>query len=369
MKKANAYHRKDGRWDVRVSMYVDGERKSIPFYGKTEEEANEKADRFMETERNAAKCAEKSLTKMTVKDLIYEFLSRKQSTIKKSTLANYRTKSEKHIIPALGHIQCCNITANNIYEFIESMREKSLTERYIHDNVVLLKSVFRYANKIYSVKNVLDGIILPKGKKPVIELLSNAELSRLDEHLTACLDLKNLGILIVRNTALRIGEICALQWKDIDLEERVIYVKKTLQRVQVKGGKKKTELTIMPPKSDKSVRVVPIPDWLVEYLLKYKNNDDFYVISGNNRPIEPRILQYRFVKILKELDLKHVHFHSLRHSFATNCIALGFDIKTLSEILGHSSVKITLELYVHSDMERKKKCMNLIPSPINKVSA
>ena len=117
---------------------------------------------------------------------------------------------------------------------------------------------------------------------------------------------------------------------------------------------------ITEPKSQSSVRTIPIPRFLMEMLCKAKSSSECFVLSGNNKPVEPRAMQYRFAKILKKVNLPSVHFHSLRHAFATNCIALGFDVKTLSEILGHSSVEITLNRYVHSSMDRKRAYMGLL---------
>lgn len=161
---------------------------------------------------------------------------------------------------------------------------------------------------------------------------------------------------------LRIGELCALKWEDVDLEKREITVSKTIQRIQVRNGKRRTKLVITEPKSANSMRIIPIPECLAELLKQFKNNADCFVLSDNKKPVEPRTMQYRFAKILRNADLPSVHFHSLRHLFATNCIALGFDVKTLSEILGHSSIEVTLSRYVHSSMDRKRACMDLMKS-------
>ena len=154
--------------------------------------------------------------------------------------------------------------------------------------------------------------------------------------------------------------MCALQWKDIDLTNRTITVRKTVQRIKNYGGKTKTKLVITEPKSASSVRVIPIPEFLVVMLERFKDSSDKYILSGRYRPIEPRTVQYRFASVLKKANLPSVHYHSLRHAFASNCVALGFDVKTLSEILGHSSVEITLNRYVHSSLDRKRACMDMI---------
>ena len=155
-------------------------------------------------------------------------------------------------------------------------------------------------------------------------------------------------------TGLRIGELCALKWSDIDLSNRTISVSKTIQRIAVQGG---TQLVITEPKSISSVREIPIPDCIFSLLRKFCSNADFYILSGMTKPVEPRTMQYRFQALLKKAKLPSIHFHALRHMFATNCVELGIDVKSLSEILGHSGVEITLNRYVHSSLERKKAFM------------
>ena len=170
----------------------------------------------------------------------------------------------------------------------------------------------------------------------------------------------SLGIVMALHTGMRIGEICALKWEDIDLPGKIIHVRHTLQRIQTFGTVKKTKIVITEPKSVSSVRDIPITDCLMTLLKKLRAGDDMFVLSGKRKPVECRTLQYYFKKVLSNANLPSVHFHSLRHAFATNCIALGFDVKTLSEILGHSSVEITLNRYVHSSIERKRACMSLL---------
>ncbi|MCM1480907.1 MAG: site-specific integrase, partial [Muribaculaceae bacterium] len=170
-------------------------------------------------------------------------------------------------------------------------------------------------------------------------------------------DCYNVGILLSAATGIRIGELCALKWENIDLEKSIITVKQTVQRVMKNSGG--TQLLVTSPKSACSDREIPLPDFIIPYLKTVRTADDCFLLSGGEKIVEPRTMQYRFKSLLKKANLPYVNFHALRHMFATNCVALGFDVKTLSEILGHSSVQITLNRYVHSSMERKKSCMKL----------
>ena len=351
----NIYRRKDGRYEARVPLGKDenGKRRYRSYYGNTAEEAEYKMLAATEPTDSAA-----TLTEMTVKELTLEYISAIRPRLKESSEANYRMKAEKHIIPAFGNMKCCLLKANDIYTFIENKLKAGLSARYVSDIIVLLKSIFRYAARVYGINNCLEGIVMPKRTKPDIKLLSRTEQSNLMSQLGD--DLTGLGVALSLHTGLRIGEICALQWRDIDLQNRTITVSKTIQRIKNYDGKSKTKLVITEPKSASSMRVIPIPECLVIMLRKFQNSSEKYVLSGNFKPVEPRALQYRFAAILKKANLPSVHFHSLRHAFATNCIALGFDVKTLSEILGHSSVEITLNRYVHSSLDRKRACMDLI---------
>lgn len=357
MSKGTTYQRKDGRWECRISLGKDenGKRKFRSFYGKTREEAEY---RMMISQQNANEVY--AVTEMTVRELVTEWIYVQSARLKESTAANYRMKAEKHIIPAFGNIQCCLLKAKDIYAFVERKLKEGLSARYLADIIVLLKSVFRYASREYHIKNVLDGIVMPKRKKAEIAVLSKAQQEKLKNFIDSHANLGTLGVSPSMYMGLRVGEICALQWGDIDLEKRTLTVRKTIQRVQCFTGDKKTRLTITEPKSNCSKREIPIPDCLVPMLTRFRSRNNVYVVSGTRKPIEPRTMQYRFAKILNNADLPSVHFHSLRHLFATNCVKLGFDVKTLSEILGHSSIEITMNLYVHSDMERKRACMSLV---------
>ena len=350
----NAYRRKDGRWEVRIYMKCgeNGKRQYLSFYGKTKEAAISKAAAFIQPEEQS------SVTEMTVKELANDYLSVKSRLLKESTVANYRMKLEKHILPALGDFSVSSVKAQNVYAFMEKLRNEGLSERYIADNIVLVRSLLRYASCNYGVRNHSDRIIMPKRGKPEVAVLSESEQKKLLKYIKNHETLSTLGVAVSIYTGIRIGELCALQWKDIEFEKRTLTVRKTIQRIQCNDENKRTKLIIAEPKSQSSVRTIPIPECLFAFLCKFVGNDDEYILSGTSKPVEPRTMQNRFARILKNANLPSVHFHSLRHAFATRCVSLGFDVKTLSEILGHSSVELTLNRYVHSSMDRKRACMD-----------
>ncbi len=176
------------------------------------------------------------------------------------------------------------------------------------------------------------------------------------------MDSTKLGFYLCLSTGLRIGELCALRWKNIDIQQKILRVTSTIKRIKTSDmhSTTKTELMITAPKSLSSIRDIPLPEKLAEMLLSFKQADEKFLLSGSNEPVEPRTMQYRFNKYAEKLKLSYSNPHVLRHTFATHCIELGFDIKTLSEILGHSNVEITLNRYVHSSEERKRLQMALL---------
>ncbi|MDE7122651.1 MAG: site-specific integrase [Oscillospiraceae bacterium] len=351
------YLRKDGRWEARLSLGTDehGKRRTRSFYGKSREEAEYK---LLVSQQNLAD--EYAVTEMTVKELAIEFLHTSTVRLKESTAANYRMKAEKHIIPAFGDIQCCMLKSKMIYQFVEQKLKSGLSARYIADILVLMKSMFRYASREYHIRNVMDGIILPKCQKSETAIFSVEQQEILKSYITANQNLTTLGTALSLYTGVRIGELCALQWADIDLKKRILTVRKTIQRIQCPSGKRRTKLVITAPKSHSSCREIPIPECLCAMLAQFQADQNIYLLSGKAKPVEPRTMQYRFSKVLNNANLPSIHYHALRHAFATNCVTLGFDVKTLSEILGHSSIELTLNRYVHSSMERKQSCMNLL---------
>lgn len=169
-----------------------------------------------------------------------------------------------------------------------------------------------------------------------------------------------MGVYLCLFTGIRIGELCALQWKDISFDDNTLKIGRTLQRLQCTDNSSlaKTKIIITEPKSPAASRCIPLPDFLVNTIKPFAGAPQSFILSGSSKKvIEPRTMQNHFKKYLVESKVECANFHSLRHTFATRCVEIGFEIKTLSEILGHSSVKITLDRYVHSSMEQKKANM------------
>lgn len=350
----NIYKRKDGRWEGRYKNGIkpDGTTKYSSVYGKSYTEAKSALSkkRVNSTSTSVPK-------NLTLNDLFELWFADIQMKVKESTFMNYQMKYEKHIRSALGKILYDNLTVENLNDLVKAKLSCGLSPKYTADIAGVIRSVCRFAKKHFGYEDKSEFIIIPKGKAKEKELLNKTEQARLNGYLRSDPTPSNVGILLSSATGIRIGELCALKWEDIDLEKRTLTVRSTVQRIKNTSGNTATKLVVTSPKSSSSVREIPLPDFLVTLLRNLRTNDNCYVLSGSGSLVEPRTMQYRFKRILSDLKLSDVSFHSLRHQFATNCIELGFDVKTLSEILGHSSVEITLNRYVHSSMERKAQYM------------
>jgi len=354
----NIYHRKDGRWEGRYKngFKADGSIKYSSIYGKSYSEVRDSLNKKkLEVKENTVSC------KVTFGEITALWLKNIQLSVKESTYANYMLKVEKHIMPTLKHISYDKLTADILNSFVNEKISGGLSSKYVSDISAVIRSICKFAHKQYNYSDKSELIIMPKKQQSKEKKLLNAdEQNRLNSYLMNNPSNSNVGILLSAATGIRIGELCALRWSDIDFEKRIITINATVQRIKNFEGNTATKVIITLPKSQTSAREIPIPDFLYPLLKNICTEQDDYILSGTKKITEPRTMQYRFKSILKKLDLPDVNFHSLRHIFATKCIAVGFDIKTLSEVLGHSSVEITLNRYVHSSLDRKIECMKLL---------
>lgn len=353
----NIYKRKDGRWEGRYKNGVraDGTAKYSSIYGKTYAEV--KAELSEKRIKTVVSAVPKNLT---LNNLFSMWFSDIRLKVKESTYMNYQMKYEKNISSSLGKTLYERLTVEKLNDFVQAKLSSGLSAKYTADIVAVIKSVCRFAKKRFGYEDKSVFMVVPKGKTKEKELLDKAEQTRLNNYLIANPTLSNVGILLSAATGIRIGELCALKWENINLEKRILTVRNTVQRIKNINGETATKLVVTSPKSSSSIREIPLPEFIIPLLSSIKANNNCYLLSGTRSIVEPRVMQYRFKHILKELKLSDVSFHSLRHLFATNCIALGVDVKSLSEILGHSGVEITLNRYVHSSMERKAEYMQSV---------
>ncbi|MBR3003039.1 MAG: site-specific integrase [Clostridia bacterium] len=297
-----------------------------------------------------------------------EWLIQKENFIKISSYCNYKFAVEKHIKPILGDKTLLEIEQYDMNDFIkkektaiENMKDieelEDLEDSDIKDIIIKLKSILRYTKKKYGIDFDFDVFTGISSNSNEVEVFNEKERQKLYRYLTTSNELRDLGVLISLYSGLRIGEVCGLKWKDIDLENKIIYVNRTVQRVYL-GKNEKSKIIITPPKTKKSKRKVPISKVLVEKLKEF--NDDYskecYITTGlDDKSYEPLTYRYDYKQVLIKCGIPYKKFHVCRHTFATRCIRVGMDVKSLSEVLGHSNIGITMNLYVHSSYEVKKK--------------
>lgn len=297
------------------------------------------------------------LWRVKFKKLTDNWLLYKKHRIKESTYLNYNYIINTYLNEKFRKKRLNFFLNYDMNEFIDGL-ESNLSSKTVRDIVLVLKSILKFAERKYNANFKLDLITMPTADKNELQVFNEKEVKRIEKECLKSEDIRSIGVLIAVYTGMRIGEICALKWENIDLSKRLIHVTQTLQRVYIE--KKKTKIIITPPKTKTSQRKIPIPSILYDELkLKSVNyKKEAYVLTGDeNKYIEPRTFQYVYKKILESGQVKYRNFHCLRHTFATRCVRVGMDIKSLSEVLGHSDVNITLNRYVHSSYDSKKKFM------------
>lgn len=281
-----------------------------------------------------------------VSDLLYMWLETKKN-IKLQSLLNYKYLIEKYINYYLGNIY--NLKKDDILFFFEQLEVSISTKKKI---LYILKATlhFSYYHKYMNEFIDMNDIKFQKEIK-TIYILSKEEQITLENYLKNNINIRKICVLLCLYTGLRLGEVSGLRWQDIDFDRHSLFVKRTIVRIKKDG---KSFLIESTPKSDTSNRIVPIPRFLMEILRRFKDKDNYYLLSKNTKLYDPRLLESFYKRILEKCDITYNKFHTLRHTFATRCVESKMDIKTLSEILGHSSIEITLKLYVHPSYEMKR---------------
>lgn len=284
----------------------------------------------------------------------------KKQYVKKSTYAAYALLIQSHLLPELGEQE--EVSEEDVQSFVNQKLEAGLSQKTVRDILVVLKMILRFgAKRGYWPSRQIDIVFPTERERQDIEVLTLANQRQLMSYVKEHFTFLNLGIFICLNAGLRIGEVCALQWDDIDVASGVIHVGKTIQRIYIVDGQEKyTELIIDKPKTKNSIRDIPMTRDLLSLIRPLKKivRGDYYVLTNSAAPTEPRTYRTYFNKLQKELGLPKMRFHGLRHSFATRCIESKCDYKTVSVLLGHSNISTTLNLYVHPNMEQKKKCID-----------
>lgn len=341
----NIYKRKDGRWEARYvkEIALDGTKKYGSVYAKTYREVKAKQIAVMIHPLNTSVPPTKTVAK-----LMNEWLESCKSRLKISSYQKYRTIVQNHISAQIGRLSLKDLSPQIIARFSDGLSAAGLSPETVNQILIVLGMGFKYARERYQV--TMPEIYFLKTSKTKIRVFSPLEQQTLVKKLLNEDGIFSFGILLTLYTGLRIGEVCALRWEDVS--ENTIHIRRTMQRL--KGDSGKTEVLILPPKTSSSDRVIPIPQALYSIIERYRKPSGNVLVQDNGDIVEPRFMQRKFAKMIAACGLEKANYHALRHTFATRCIEAGVDVKTLSELLGHSDVKTTLNKYVHSSFELKQ---------------
>lgn len=355
----NIYKRKDGRYEGR---YVIGKNKNgttkfgyvySQNFGEVRRALLLKKAALMENRGYS------SFARITLGEWMNTWMHAElKGNVKRSSWQTYWNLFQKHILPNLGYMDITLITPTNAQTFHMELRARGLSGSTIKSVCRLLSAAMCSAVEEGIIrKNPWKRVKLPPEERTEQRVLNHGEHKKL---LNAA-DIEHVDVLLGLYAGMRLGEVCALKWSDIDWEHGMLTVCRTVQRIAVFNGKNdpKTMLFIGTPKTHKSRRVIPIPAFILALLKKkYFQSQSEFVFGVENRSAEPRTVQRRFKRLVKQLGMDDVHFHTLRHSFATRLLELGTDVKTVSTLLGHSSVRTTLDIYVHSLLEYRREAVD-----------
>lgn len=351
----NIRKRTDGRWEGRYQVYSEEKEKQIyhSVYGRSYEEVKKKlvieknsVKKPVEWDANEKAMLRESIIFVEVSEI---WLEEVKNTKKMSTYIKYNMIYNKYLKDRFRNIPLYRITDVLVIEQISG----PLSDSILKSIYCVLNQILKFASRRYSI--VVSNLKKPDKhirSKP-IAVITKKEQTKLLAVLHHKTDIFKLAVLLCLYTGLRLGELCALKWTDIDCQGGMLTVSRTAQRLPVEGQKAKTALVVTEPKSEYSRRDIPLSLAILRLLGCFRHGKEY--IFGGDKPMDPRTMQYHFKKILNEADLQNKNFHILRHTFATNCIENGTDVKSLSEILGHSDVQITLNRYVHPTMDTKRR--------------
>lgn len=345
-KGENIYHRRDGRWEGRYLERQGDVCRRRSVYGRSYQEAKAK---LLQAQRMVWHGRQTAPTEVFAESAD-QWLAQKRRFVKDSTYHRYRTLVENHLKPALGTRPLATIGQNELNALVRGLSER-LADGTVRNVLSVLKMIFRGA-AARGLPVPLVPAMAPHSVKKEVRVLSAAEYERLARHLLAGHGAPGLGILLALECGLRIGEVCALRWGDVSVEEGMLTVCETLQRLPLPGGG--TRLAFTGPKSAASRREIPLRRELAALCAPLKKEAEAFFLTGTIKPMEPQNLRYHLQSACAACGLEGVHFHTLRHTFATRCVEAGCEVKVLSEILGHASTRITLDRYVHPSFSAKR---------------
>lgn len=359
----NIRKRKDGRWEARYKKGISETGRIIygSVYAKTYKEARDKKQemlRIVSTERKPF------AQSPPLREILPIWFDDNSIRLKGATRYRYHSLVKAHILPDLGDMRLDQLTGPVINTYLADKLthgridgKGGLSASYVRSIMLVIQSVLAFASAQSLCQPIQTKIHKPAVSNTELSILNLEEQRKLETYCLSHTDGTNAGVLLSLYAGLRIGEVCALRWDDIDFAKQIIHVRHTVARVRSDDPQsgRRTMLIMDRPKTASSLRDIPLTSWLSTYLAELKKREvSPHVVSEVPSFVSPRTYQYRYYRILRICNVSRIRYHGLRHTFATRCIEAGVDVKSLSEILGHADVSVTLNTYVHSSMEQKR---------------
>lgn len=355
----NIRKRKDGRWEGRYikGRTPDGKAKLGYVYGKTYGQVRQTLIQCR------AQCGERILSaeNPTFGQLAQDWLNSLGSSVKGSTAAHYEYTLRRYLLPQLQRLRLRSLDERVLEAALlrmfsgENGLHRPLGTSLARECLILVRRICKYGSHLRLMRTMDIQVNLPRSSRPPVQPLSTAQAQAVDRYVRQAPTARKVGLLLCLQLGLRIGEVCGLQWGDFDLENKTLTIQRTVQRIVLPGGG--TRLAIQTPKTQNSLRQLPLPARLCSLLQTVRKAlpDTAWVLTGSTRkPAEPRNFRRSIRVYLLRAQVPPVHPHALRHTFATLCLQAGCDIKTLSELLGHSNAAVTLQRYVHTSLNQKR---------------
>ena len=296
----------------------------------------------------------------TISEIVQLWKANKKQYVKKSSFSAYMLLIENHLLPVFGNKH--HLDETEVQTFVFQKLQQGLSQKTIKDILIVLKMILKFGAKNKWIEHQQFDIQFPtEREKHHIEVLSRTHQKKVMQYIQEHFTFRNLGVYICLCSGMRIGEICALTWEDIDTDNGIIYIRRTIQRIYtIEESVRKTEIILDTPKTKNSIREIPMSKDLMRMLKPIKKivNPSFFILTNDVKPTEPRTYRSYYKNLMQALGLPQLKFHGLRHSFATRCIESKCDYKTVSVLLGHSNISTTLNLYVHPNLEQKKKAID-----------
>lgn len=387
----NIYKRKDGRWEGRYIKERTAAGKAVYgyVYARSYKETRLKLQNAVQMMCSASAGQLEDGRQMYFGTLAENWFGHIRPLTKESTYRKYWNLWNSYIRPELGEMRFAEITQDVLEACCKAMlvsggqEGTGLSAKTVSDALSLIRNIFRYyAGRKLPVPCDTRAVIVKQSTKEM-RILSMKEQQALCSYIYMDLSIRNVGVMLCLFTGIRVGEVCALRWEDISFPDKTVHIHRTMQRIQVdcggssrdtdhagsgerRVGEPRTKIIVTTPKSKCSIRTIPIPDELLQIIESVRGAASGYFLTGSEkRWVEPRTMQNHFKKLLKCCAIEDANYHALRHTFATRCVELGFDVKSLSEILGHASVNITMNRYVHPSMQLKQANMQRLSEMIS----